>query len=98
MGTTYDNIVINDMVVNQPAQQIFLSVERGRGTNVIPAIVKVNRGQLEVLKLAGIPHSKVEVPNEPDSSTPPFTAEVPLARPPPNTYSMPPTVIPVVLP
>src|ERR1700691_4339485 len=29
-GTTYDQIVINDMVVHQPSQQIFISVERGR--------------------------------------------------------------------
>jgi len=29
-GTTYDKIVVNDMVVHQPSQQIFLSVERGR--------------------------------------------------------------------
>lgn len=42
MGTTYDNIIVNDMAVHQPTQQIFLSVERGRGPGVIPAIVKVN--------------------------------------------------------
>jgi hypothetical protein len=30
LGATYDNIVVNDMVVHQPTQQIFLSVERGR--------------------------------------------------------------------
>ena len=28
-GTTYDQVVINDMVVHQPSQQIFISVERG---------------------------------------------------------------------
>ena len=43
-GTTIDKIVINDMAVHQPTQQIFLSVERGRGTDAIPAIVKVNHG------------------------------------------------------
>jgi hypothetical protein len=68
MGTTYDNIVINDMAVHQPMQQIFLSVERGRGANVIPAIVKVNRGQLEVMNLDGVPHSSVPVPDEPAES------------------------------
>lgn len=64
-GTTYDQIVINDMVVHQPTQQVFLSVERGRGTDALPAIVKVNHGQLEVLDLDGIPHSQVAIPNEP---------------------------------
>jgi hypothetical protein len=68
MGTTYDNIVINDIVVHQPTKQILLSVERGRGPDVIPAIVKVNQGQLELLKLDGVPVAQVPVPNEPDNS------------------------------
>src|SRR6516165_10451032 len=68
LGASYDNIIINDMVVHQPTQQIFLSVERGRGTDVIPAILKVDHGRLKVLKLDGIPHSKVSVPNEPDET------------------------------
>jgi hypothetical protein len=66
-GTTCDKIVVNDMVVHQPSQQIFLSVERGRGPDAIPAIVKVNRGHLEVLELARIPHSQVAIPNAPDA-------------------------------
>ena len=65
-GTTYDKIVVNDMVVHQPTQQIFISVERGRSTDALPAIVKVNRGKLEVLELDHIPHSQVGIPNEPD--------------------------------
>jgi hypothetical protein len=36
-ATTADNIVINDLAVHQPRQQIFFSVERGRGANPIPA-------------------------------------------------------------
>lgn len=65
-GTTNDKIVVNDMVAHQPTEQIFLSVERGRSTDALPAIVKVNHGQLEVLDLDGIPHSRVGIPNEPD--------------------------------
>jgi hypothetical protein len=65
-GTTYDKIVVNEMVVHQPSQQIFISVERGRSADALPAIVKVNHGQLEVLELDRIPHSRVEIPNEPD--------------------------------
>ena len=61
-GTTYDKIVVNDMVVHQPSQQIFISVERGRGTDAVPAIVKVNHGNLEVLELDSIPHSQVAIP------------------------------------
>src|SRR5580704_15091830 len=66
-GTTIDKIVINDLAVHQPTQQIFLSVERGRGTDAIPAIVKVDHGRLEILDLEIIPHSQVSIPNEPDS-------------------------------
>src|SRR5215469_9391967 len=66
-GTTIEKIAINDMAVHQPTEQIFISVERGRGTDAIPSIVKVNHGQLEVLELDSIPHSQVSIPNEPDS-------------------------------
>src|SRR6516225_8689903 len=34
LGTTYDSVIINDLVVHRPTQQIFLSVERGRGADV----------------------------------------------------------------
>ena len=66
-GTTIDKIVVNDIAVHQPTQQVFLSVERGRGIDAIPAIVKVNHGKLEVLELDSIPHSQVSIPNEPDA-------------------------------
>jgi hypothetical protein len=65
-GTTVDKVVISDMAVHQPTQQIFLSVERGRGTDAIPAIVKVNHGQLEILDFNDISHSEVSIPNEPN--------------------------------
>jgi hypothetical protein len=64
-GTTYDRIVVNDLAVHQPTQQIFISIERGRGPHAIPAIVKVNRGSLEILELESIPHSQVAIPHEP---------------------------------
>ena len=66
-GTTYDKIVINDMVVHEPSQQVFLSVERGRGVDALPALVKLNHGRLEVLDLDAIPHTQIAIPNEPDS-------------------------------
>jgi hypothetical protein len=65
LGTTVDKIVINDIAVHQPTQQIFFSVERGRGPDAIPAIVKVNHGQLEILELDRIPHTQVSIPDEP---------------------------------
>ena len=47
------------MTVHHPTQQVFISVERGLGPNPIPVIFKVNSGQLEVLNLSGVRHSKV---------------------------------------
>lgn len=67
LGTTYDQIVVNDLAVHQPSQQIFLAVERGRSTNALPAIVKVNHGQLELLDLSGVPYTSVAIPNAPDA-------------------------------
>ena len=66
LGTTQDQIVINDMAVHEPSQQVFMSVERGRSTGAIPTIIKLNHGELEVMDLSGIPHSQAAIPNEPD--------------------------------
>jgi hypothetical protein len=65
-GTTYDKIAVNDLAVHQPSEQIFISVERGRGPDAAPAIVKVNHGNLEVLEVDGIPHAQASIPNQPD--------------------------------
>lgn len=65
MGTTYDQIVVNDIAVHQPTQQVFISIERGRSVNAIPAIARVNHGEIEVLELDTIPHSHIGIPNEP---------------------------------
>lgn len=66
LGTTFDQVAVNDLAVHQPSQQIFLAVERGRSTDAVPAIVKVNHGPLEVLDLSGIPHTSVAIPNAPN--------------------------------
>jgi hypothetical protein len=65
LGTTYDNIVINDMAVHQPSQQVFISVERGRSTDALPAVVKINHGVPELLDLGSVPHAQIGIPNEP---------------------------------
>jgi hypothetical protein len=69
LGTSPDQIVINNMVVQQPSKQIFMSVQRGRGPDAIPVIVKVNDGRLEVLELDKLPHSKIRIADEPGQET-----------------------------
>jgi hypothetical protein len=56
MGTTA-NAIATHMAVDQPVQQIFVSVERGPGTTAAPAIVKVNHGRLETVDLDNVTHS-----------------------------------------
>lgn len=67
-GSTPDKIVINDMAVHESTQQVFMSVERGRGPDALPAIVKLNHGRLEVLELGNIAHSRVAIQDEPSST------------------------------
>jgi hypothetical protein len=69
LGTSPDQIVINDMVVHRPSKQIFMSVHRGSGPDAIPVIVKVNDGHLEVLDLDTLPHSKVRIADAPGEET-----------------------------
>jgi hypothetical protein len=69
MGTSPDQIVINDMVAHRPSKQVFMSVHRGRGPDAIPVIVKVNDGHLEVLDLDKFPHSKVRITDVPGQET-----------------------------
>lgn len=69
LGTKADQIVISDMIVHQPSKQIFMSVQRGRGPDAIPVIVKVNDGRLEVLNLDKVPHSTIRIANVPGKET-----------------------------
>lgn len=68
LGTTVDQIVINDMVVHEPTQQVLFSVERGRSTDAIPLVAKVNRGAIELIDLSRVAHSQVAITDEPDPS------------------------------
>ncbi len=65
LGTSRDQIVINDLLVHRPSKQIFLSVHRGRGPDAAPVVVGVNGNQLNVLDLDAMPHSKVRIADVP---------------------------------
>ena len=68
LGTTADQIVINDMVVHAPTQQILFSVERGRSIDAVPLLAKVNRGRIELVDLSRVTHSAIPIPGEPTPS------------------------------
>ena len=69
LGTTADDIEINDMAVHPASRQVFLSVHRGRGPDAQPAILKVDDGALKLVDLAQAAHSTASVGPVPEDET-----------------------------
>ena len=66
LGTTADDILINDLAVNPDSGNIYLSVSRGRGPDAQPVILKVaGDGQLSQVSLDNVTFAKAELPNAP---------------------------------
>jgi hypothetical protein len=69
LGTTADQILINDMIVNPKSKNIYISVSRGRGPDALPVILRTDgSGKLTELSLDNVPHAKVSLPNAPDEN------------------------------
>jgi len=68
LGSTADQILINDVVVNPISKKAYLSVSRGRGPGAAPVILRADAsGKLEELSLDRVKHSRVALPNAPDA-------------------------------
>lgn len=66
LGTTADQIAINDLAVNPQSKNVYLSVSRGLGPDALPVLLHVNgAGAIEELKLDNIKHASVALPNAP---------------------------------
>jgi len=66
LGTTADQVAINDMIVNPVSHKAYLSISRGRGPEAQPVILRLDAtGKLEELSLADIKHAKVSLANAP---------------------------------
>jgi hypothetical protein len=66
LGTTADQIIINDIAANPISKSVYLTVSRGRGPDGVPVIVRANsKGNIEQISLANINHSKVTLTNAP---------------------------------
>jgi hypothetical protein len=64
LGTTPDQILINDVAVNPISRNAYLSVARGLGPSAAAVIVRVTpAGQLSTLSLDNVKHAKVGLPN-----------------------------------
>jgi hypothetical protein len=66
LGTTPDQILINDVTVNPLSKRAYLSVSRGRGPTATPVLVRTAAGgRVEILSLENVRHAKAELPNAP---------------------------------
>jgi hypothetical protein len=68
LGTTPEDILINDVAANPANGAVYLSVSRGRGPDGTPVIVRVDQqGELKVVALKDVPFAKAELTNAPDN-------------------------------
>ena len=71
LGTTAKQIEITDMAVNPLSQNVYLAVHRGRSTDAIPVIVRIDRftSELSVVELGEMTATHVEIPAAPEAAT-----------------------------
>ena len=66
LGSSADQILIDDMVVNPISRNVYLAVSRGRGPDASPVLVRVKGdAQPEVVKLDNVKFSRAELPDAP---------------------------------
>lgn len=66
LGISFEDVVINDMIVQPNSQNVYLSVSRGRSADAQPVLIKVNRkGELSEIKTDNILFSKAAINNAP---------------------------------
>jgi hypothetical protein len=69
LGTTTDDILINDLAVNPISGNAYLSVSRGRGPAAQPVLFKVAAGgEITEVALDNVTYSKAEMPNPPENA------------------------------
>lgn len=66
LGTTADDVLINDVAVEPGTSLAYLSVSRGRGPSAEPAIVRVDgKGAISALPLDKVQYAKVAISGAP---------------------------------
>jgi len=66
LGTTADQILIQDVVVNPISKNVYLSVSRGRGADAVPVILRTDAaGKISEVSLDNIKHASVSLPDGP---------------------------------
>jgi hypothetical protein len=66
LGTSADQILISDMVVNPISRNAYIAVSRGRGPEAVPVLVRVKTGgEIEAVSLDKVKFSRGELPDAP---------------------------------
>lgn len=66
LGTSADQILIDDMVVNPASRNVYLAVSRGRGPEATPVLVRVKAdGQPEIVPVDNVKFARAELPDAP---------------------------------
>jgi hypothetical protein len=66
LGTTADQIALNDVVVNPGSKNVYISVARGKGADAVPVILRVDpAGKISEVSLDNIKHASVALPDRP---------------------------------
>ncbi|HSR68138.1 MAG TPA: hypothetical protein VLU25_09355 [Acidobacteriota bacterium] len=66
LGTSSDQIRINELVVHPKSKRMYMSVTRGRGDSAVPVLVRADaKGDLEEVELDNIPFAKASIDNAP---------------------------------
>lgn len=69
LGTSADQILIDDMAVNPVSRKAYLAVSRGRGPDAVPVLLRVNHyGQLEAVPLDSVKYAVAALPDAPAES------------------------------
>jgi hypothetical protein len=66
LGTTPDQILINDIATHPLSYHIYFAVSRGRGPDAAPVLLRTDRtGKLTEVSLEKIKHSRAQLPDAP---------------------------------
>jgi hypothetical protein len=75
LGTTSQQVTVNDVAVNPTSGRVYLSVSRGRGPEAKPVLFRVGPdGKLEEVSLENVAFAKADVPNAPAPGAAPPSA------------------------
>ena len=66
LGTSKDQILINDIKANPISKNVYVSVSRGTGPDATPVILRIDSaGKMSELSLDGIDYASARIPNPP---------------------------------